>query len=260
MEIGKTICSSCHQEFTFNPELFTFAFKTNPDGSPETFFPTECESCSEAAVKRARGEAEMALAAVAREKQWKDTTPPLFRDSDESRFSPILRKKIRSHDLTGPTGVGIVGPAGTCKTRAAYVLLRRYLDAGESIHSITGAQLAEASADQFADNSARNEFALGSHPDTKAIARRTLERCKTSDVLLLDDVEKAGAARGELTPRTQHELFAILDARTTSCRPTIWTSNASGRQLASVFCENMRDPIMRRLEEFSDIISLGGRA
>jgi DNA replication protein DnaC len=255
METSKSrTCITCNHVFTFDPADYTW-FRPEPDGTYRTFFPDTCDQCQE----QAKRDAQMAEKAAAREKQWQDTTPPLFRTSDESRFPDMLVKAITRHDITGPIGLGIIGTAGTCKTRAAFQLLRRYLDAGRRIYATTGPDLAAAGAEQFREKPKRGEFDLPAPKDTGAAARRTLATCRTVDVLLIDDIEKAGVAKGELSPRAQLELFTILDARMSHYLPTVWTSNADGQELASIFNANMSDPIMRRLEEFSTIISTGGR-
>jgi len=195
-------CIACGQVFTFNPADYTF-HTPEPDGTRRTFFPDKCDPCSMAEREQANRAAKQAAEAAAREKQWQNTTPPIFRNSDTSRFPDLLGKAITGHDITSPIGIGIVGSAGTCKTRAAYVLLRRYLDAGRRIYAITGPEIAKAAAEQFRAKPNREEFSLSQPKDTGAAARHTLDACRTADVLLVDDIEKA-SGKVEISPRTHH--------------------------------------------------------
>ena len=188
-----------------------------------------------------------------REKLWQAIAPPLYRTSETSRFPDMLVKAIAAHDIASTTGIGFVGPAGTCKTRAAFVLLRRFHDAGREVFAITAPDLATTAADQF-DNSIIREFSLGPTRKVSDVAKRTLARCKAVPVLFIDDLGK-----GKMTERAEIELFNVLESRTSNMLPTLWTSNAGSSELAAMISPDRRDPILRRLVEFSAIVSTGGR-
>jgi len=188
-----------------------------------------------------------------REKLWQAISPPLYRTSDTSRFPDMLVKAIAAHDIASTTGIGFVGPAGTCKTRAAYVLLRRFHDAGREVSAIAAPDFATAAGEQF-DNSVIREFSLGPIRRVSDVAKATLSRCKIVPVLFIDDLGK-----GKMTERAEIELFNVLEARTSNMLQTVWTSNAGSSELAAMLSPDRRDPILRRLVEFSEIVSTGGR-
>ena len=61
---------------------------------------------------------------------------------------------------------------------------------------------------------------------------------------------------GRLTDAVQSHLFDLLEERTANERPTFWTSNAGGAELAAMFSPDRAEPLLRRLTEFSKIIKL----
>ena len=53
--------------------------------------------------------------------------PPLYRESDESRFPQEVWDRVQEWPFQS-RGLGILGGSGTCKTRMVYALLENIID------------------------------------------------------------------------------------------------------------------------------------
>jgi len=121
------------------------------------------------------------------------------------------------------------------------LLLERLAEQGKSVSWITSTDLAYQAADQFSND-----------PQEKHEAKDKLKTLRTASVAFIDDLGK-----GRLTDRLESELFDILDIRTREARPTLWTSNSSGRDLFSMFSPDRAEALMRRIgKDFTKVISL----
>ncbi len=163
--------------------------------------------------------------------------PPLYRDTDLARIYAPFAEIAKTYHYS-PTGVFLEGPPGTGKTRAAWHILRRMIEAGKSCYGLTSTQFAKAASDQW-----------HSDPEDKGDALQTMSRCRRAAVLLIDDLGKQ-----KMTERGETELYDVLEHRTTNLQPTIVTTNANGAQLAKMLSEDRRQPIMRRIRDFSQFI------
>jgi DNA replication protein DnaC len=67
--------------------------------------------------------------------------------------------------------------------------------------------------------------------------------------LLIDDLGKQ-----KMTERAETELYDVLEHRTNNLKPTLVTTNATGQQLARMLSEDRRQPIIRRIKDFSTIV------
>jgi DNA replication protein DnaC len=67
----------------------------------------------------------------------------------------------------------------------------------------------------------------------------------------LDDLGK-----GRMSPTAEELLFDIIDHRTERKKPILWTSNCTDQQLHSMLSVDRADAILRRLSEFTKVISL----
>ena len=164
--------------------------------------------------------------------------PPLYRESDPKRIPAAFLRECAAWEVS-PQGLGFVGIAGSCKTRAAWMLLKRLHMSGVRVFGITATQFAKACADQWHDN-----------PQAKALAEDTLTRCRRTKVLLLDDLGK-----NKMTERAELELFDLLEHRTSHEMPVIWTANAGGAEFKKMLSPDRGEPILRRLAEFTNIIT-----
>lgn len=184
-----------------------------------------CEQeCRDAAARKA-------------EEAFNNLCPPLYRESDAKRIPVAFLRECEAWEVS-EQGIGLIGPAGTCKTRAAWMLLKRLHFAGVGVFGITATHFAKACANQFADDY-----------KTKSKAEETLDRCRKVKVLLLDDMGKQ-----KFTERAETELFDLLEHRTSHLLPTIWTANAERGALKQMLSPDRGEPIVRRLVEFSKVV------
>lgn len=185
---------------------------------------------------------------------WNALTPKIYRESDTTRFPKKLQQLVAAFDPTGDRGLGFSGRAGSCKTRAAYQMLKVAHFAGRSCASIDGVRFGALSIDQFDDTPFKSQHLnLDGHRKTNGTeAKRHLRRLGDCHWLLLDDIDKC-----KFTPRAEEALFSLLEIRTSNGRPTIWTCNSNASALAGLFSAERADAILRRLVEFADVVALG---
>lgn len=163
--------------------------------------------------------------------------PPLYRNTDLGRIYGPFAETAMNYQFN-PTGVLFEGPPGTGKTRAAWHILKRMVEAGKSCYGLTSTQFAKFAADQWHSNA-----------EDKGIACEAMERCRRTSVLLIDDLGKQ-----KMTDRSELELYDVLEWRTTNLKPTIITTNATGEQLKKMLSEDRRNAILRRIRDFSQFI------
>lgn len=173
-----------------------------------------------------------------REEAWALICPPLYRDTDPARLNPKLLAKVAA--WTGDDGRGLLmaGKTGAGKTRTAFLALRQRYDSGKTVCAVSGPKFDIACARQFSDDQSAKD------------AKRLLANCTTAGVLLFDEL-----AKGKFTERVETELFALIEHRTSHLLPTIWTTNSSDKELAERLSEDRGGPILRRIKEFSDLIT-----
>jgi DNA replication protein DnaC len=82
-------------------------------------------------------------------------------------------------------------------------------------------------------------------------AQDQIKRIYKADLWFLDDLGKQ-----RMTDRGEMELYAVLEHRTSSLLPTLWTANAKSAVLLQMFSEDRGEPIMRRLIDFSQIVAV----
>ena len=195
-----------------------------------------CDSCEE--KHRLESEQKEQQERVERFKNaFEDICPPLYRDTDLGRIYAPFAEVALNYQFNS-TGILLEGPPGTGKTRAAWHILKRMVEAGKSCYGLTSTQFAKFAADQWHSNN-----------DEKGIACEAMERCRRTSVLLLDDLGKQ-----KMTDRSELELYDVLEWRTTNLKPTIITTNASGEQLARMLSEDRRNAILLRIRDFSQFI------
>jgi chromosomal replication initiation ATPase DnaA len=203
------------------------------------FFPTMkilCESCDierieELKRKQAKEEQER------RQEAFFSLCPPIYRESDLNRIPAAFLRECRTWKVS-PQGLAFVGKAGSGKTRASWLLLKRLHFSGVGVYGLTATQYAKACADQWQDNA-----------QLKATAEEVLEKCRKVRVLLIDDLGK-----NKFTERAELEFFDLLEHRTSHEMPVIWTANAEGTTFLKMLSSDRGEPILRRLSEFTKII------
>lgn len=211
-----------------------------PDDNVLRYFPhlrVVCEDC------HARHSAKLQQEQAAEEQERRQEAfnaicPPLYRESDPERIPAAFLRECEAWQYN-PVGIGLVGPAGCGKTRAAWMLLKRLHMSGLRVYGITATAFAKACADQWHDNN-----------QAKALAEDTLTRCRRTKVLLLDDLGKQ-----KMTERSELELFDLLEHRSSHELPIIWTANAAKGDLRKMLSSDRGEPILRRISEFTKIIN-----
>ena len=199
--------------------------------------PKVCPTCNEKREQDAKkAESDAKTAAIT--EAWQKICPPLYDDTDPSRISRKLVDAVNGWQ-PGNKALGFTGEAGCGKTRSMFLLLKRLHFSGTRVQAISAVRLAKMSAEQFSDQKKRKDEALN-----------FLEAALNVPVLFIDDFGKQ-----KFTERAELEIFDILEHRTSNLLPTHWTANASGGDLAAMLSKDRGDPILRRLEEFSEIIS-----
>ncbi len=214
----------CGNDIEYTPALFN---------GVEMFVPTVCSDCvAEQQAQQAIARSQMANARLLA--SWDTICPPLYQTTEIGRLSPAFRKIVETWEIQ-PKAPKFIGRAGICKTRAAFLLMKRHHMSGVECCAISSARFAKMAADQFDDDR-----------HYRAKCREVLEIVRTCGLLLLDDLGKQ-----KMSERAEVELFDLLEYRSSNCLPTIWTANATGNELLKMFSPDRGEPILRRLAEFS---------
>jgi DNA replication protein DnaC len=223
-EVATATCELCGDNFT--PKVLTFG---------KTFFPQRnCDSCNESPCTN-----DDSRTKDARRIAFRNSIPALFRETDRKRIPAVLLNAIDSYTF-GSTGLGFSGASGEGKTRSMFLLLERLAVEGNRVDYITSTDLSHCAIEQFSDDSRERD-----------LAKEKLRSMMRSDIVLIDDL-----AKSRMTDRVQATLFDILDHRTNHGLPIIWTSNASSRDLHSIFTSDRADAMLRRLVEFCHVVRL----
>ena len=213
-----------------------------PDENVSRYFPNLrvlCEDCLARHSEKLREE-QAAEEQERRQEAFNALCPPLYRQSDLGRIPSAFLRECEAWQYN-PVGMGLIGPAGCGKTRAAWILLKRLHFSGLRVYGITSTAFAKACADQWHDDN-----------QAKALAEDTLARCRRTKVLLLDDLGKQ-----KMTERSELELFDLLEHRSSHELPIIWTANAAKGDLRKMLSSDRGEPILRRLSEFTNIVREG---
>jgi len=197
-----------------------------------------CEDCDLRRIEMLKQE-QVLMEQQRRQEAFHTLCPPLYRESDPQRIPAAFLRECEAWEVS-PMGLGFVGIAGTGKTRAAWMLLKRLHFSGVRVFGITATAFAKACADQWHDD-----------PQAKGMAEDTLTRCRRTKVLLLDDLGK-----NKMTERAELELFDLLEHRTSHELPVIWTANAGRETLKQMLSSDRGEPILRRLAEFTKVVTV----
>jgi hypothetical protein len=183
---------------------------------------------------------------------WREIAPPIYRQSDPTRFPEPLQNALAAFDPASRTGIGIRGDSGLCKTRAAFLLLKTAHYAGHKTIATRADTIARIAANQWDDRPDPTQVScIRGTPTIGQTNQKKLADLASCEWLLIDDIGKQVN-----TPRSEAELWSILEQRTSNNLPTIWTLNMSAEQLGRYHSKDRSTPILRRLVEFSDVIIL----
>lgn len=239
-------CQSCGTPISTESQSLDFGERT------WTFpAPTKCEQCYE--VDRIEEEEREKIQQL--EKAWAKIAPPRYQHSDITRFPDKLQTAIAAFNpnknLDSGIGIGIRGESGLCKSRAAYQLLKSALKAGHRVASARATEIATLAANQWDDRPASSNSVIHDLMTIGQANQKRLSDFGKVHWLLIDDI-----AKEKTTDRAEAALYDILEERTSNALPTIWTLNMSAGELKRKLSKDRSTPILRRLVEFSEIISL----
>jgi hypothetical protein len=178
-------------------------------GGPDIFArqPFVCDACDLLARQREEAAARDAIAAR-RTKTWEQVIPEKYRATDLGHpdFNRAVWQILRGIDpLRQP--VGLIGPAGRCKSRMLALFAKRLIAA--DVH------VSWTNANRF-QWAAQREFDDREGPE----ARRLLARWKTTRVLMLDDLGKQ-----RWTDTVEAAFFDLLEYRSSHALVTHWSAN-----------------------------------
>ena len=224
-EAGKDVevtCPECKAKFLHNEHL------------ARVFPNTHCDDCCESVMAR-RVQEDMADRLDFSEKV-QATIPQLFHDTDLERLPYPQRQQVLSWD-NKPKGMGlwIAGDTRTGKTRTLCLLLEQLMEEGQEVeaffHGAFNDDLLEV---------------LRSERSFKAWKRKI---CRVP-VLALDDLFSS-----KMTERSETALFEILDDRVSNYRPTLVTTQVTGKDARSRFHSTKRgEAFFARVREFFKVI------
>jgi DNA replication protein DnaC len=223
-------CKECGEDFE-TEEVYM------PELERRFVFQSACQPCLDRLIQE-REVQEKNEKIQKRENDFWEMVPAIYKTTDETKINSKLKRAIYEWKF-GPTGLGFKGPSGSQKTRAAVLLLHSLHKGGRSVFYLKATNLTKNAVEAFSEDKAIKKHALES-----------IRHATECQALLLDDIGK-----GRLSPSAEESLYALLDTRTENMLPTIWTTNADSSQLHDMMSEDRADAIMRRLIEFSKIIT-----
>lgn len=210
---AETGCERCGQRFFYEPILI---FGRDLARGLHRY----CEACSEADAAEERR-----LAAECRQAELRETVrrtlppellpkhlDPLGTDTGHPEFYGKMWRLVRQW-RPGPHGnwIGLVGPAGQCKTRCLALLAE--------IIMMQGNRLVWTSAMRLHTEATMN--LRSRERQIQQLARDHLADCQNSPWLVIDDL-----GNNEWSPAFESQLFTILDHRKNYRLPIAYSSNA----------------------------------
>lgn len=173
-----------------------------------------------------------------REARFNAICPPNCRESDSDRIPRDKCTTVLDWNFN-PRGLLLIGPTGTCKTRCAWLLIRRLLlDEARTVEAYDGIGWAMSVSKAFGE---------------PATTERWLDSVCKPDVLFLDDLFKA-----KMTEAQELAIYGTFERRSAWRLPIIATMNSTGASILSRMTDNGRDdrgpPMLRRMQDFCDIV------
>jgi len=110
----------------------------------------------------------------------------------------------------------------------------------KGVDAISATTFANMCSGMFSGSDERREWSEG-----------RMENLRDSQFLILDDLGKQ-----KFTERVEMEFFGLLEHRTSNILTTLWTANSGSKELAGMMSPDRAEAIIRRLSEFSTIVTL----
>lgn len=228
-------CEHCKESFSYEPCILN---------GKEIFKKRFCNSCVDNLIKADAARMQMELSAQFT-RDWLNTCPQSFRDTDEARLARIDLLKWEYN----PNGLLLVGPTGATKTRTLWKIAEHiYLDRHIRFEFHSEIELA-------------NRIVATSTSSNYPVFIRHM--CLV-DCLFIDDIGKA-----KYTDKVREALFYIVDERTSHGKPILASTQFTGQELIEKFAsdgtsdETIKQRLyetgeawVRRLREFCTPITL----
>jgi hypothetical protein len=245
-------------------------FDTDHDSSWPTLTETHCAPCRATLAEQRKAEQKaweaeqeairLEKEAAAREAEVDEITPERLRltDTADKRFNADLWAKVQACQPTSEKPwIGLIGEPGECKSRIAFLKLRKIARAhgrGFACDFISGVEFGNLVMRQFDRTKATTNTRNGGEWRTKettvgAMAARELQCLREVPFLIFDELGKARP-----TPATVSELFALVDYRHSHNLVTIWTSNSEPEAFCASWPDEFAGPAAGRILESSTII------
>jgi DNA replication protein DnaC len=215
--MGKTNCKDCGAEFAFE----SIPFGKEDLGLALAKYCDGCEAAREAQQQRLERERQkevyrsrvVAMLPPELLPVWLDPlgTDPEAVEFNRQKWEIVQRWRPGKHG----NGLGLIGPAGTCKTRILALLAEKIL--------MQGIRLKWTSAMRL-----HTEAAMNLRSRDRALtttAREYFSECLSAAYLVIDDL-----GNNEWCPAFESQLFTILDHRKNYRLPVLWSANQDPEQ------------------------------
>lgn len=161
--------------------------------------------------------------------------PSLFHHTDANRLPAAQLKQVLTWQY-GPKGLLLAGETGRCKTRCAWLLIKRLIvEDGLSVVTFDSVGFGRELERRYREEDDVTGW---------------LDRLGTGvEVVFFDDLGKL-----KITERVETELFGVIDQRSSHELPIIATTNDHGDTLSARMSDNRGAPLIRRLREFCTAI------
>lgn len=182
-----------------------------------------------------------------RQEEQKNIIPKIYQETDPdhpginlpSTKTNNARLEILSWKQYTSPGLWVVGDTRTGKTRSVCLLIQELIEQGRKVktffHGSFGDQILEVLK---SDNSFRS---------WKSSIMR-------ADILFIDDLFAS-----RMTERTEATLFDVVDARITYKKPTLITTQLTGKEASQSFNSNQRlQAFFARINEFFQVVTIKG--
>jgi len=234
-DMVRTTCKGCGQGFYYEPIL---VLGMDLGKSLHTF----CDDCKDA-EREAEKQAAQAIRKTEIEARILAQIDPALRATDLQRpeFNrPLWRLVEAWRPAKDERWLGIIGAAGSCKTRCMALYAMRVMRSGTRVCWTTANRVYEAAGD-------RKSHLQG----VATVAREHLLDCRDAPWLFLDDFGK-----NEWSAPFESQLFQILDHRKNHFLPTVYSANAHPEEFSEVISALNARPIIGRLVEGTTILNL----
>lgn len=221
-------CKTCNTEFQAEDLVFNGRVIFSQD---------HCQTCIEKMVEAQAKSWEDTVKEKRESLFWRDV-PPLYRATDPALIREDVRRAVEGYEYS-PRGLGFIGKSGAGKTRAAVMILHRLSQEGKTTCFMKATSITQLAREKFDDDAS-----------TRNTASAMITNAYKADMTLIDDIGK-----GRLTPTAEELMFDIIDRRAEQLKPILWTSNMNAQGIQAAFSEDRGDALIRRLREFTRVIS-----